>query len=61
LAAIFRLSRPAISHHLRILRQLKLVRSRREGRFVFYTIDDEHVRRLITDTVDHLREGRSEG
>lgn len=58
LAEIFQVSRPAIAHHLRVLRELKLVRSRREGKFVFYTIDDEHVRRLITDTVEHLQEGR---
>lgn len=56
LAVLFDLSRPAVSHHLRILRDLKLVRSRREGKFVYYTIDDEHVRHLITETVAHLQE-----
>ena len=54
LAAIIGLSESAVSQHLRVLRMLRIVRGHRHGHRVFYTLDDEHVRNLLTLTVDHL-------
>lgn len=54
LAAITGLSEPAVSQHLRILRALRLVKSRREGKWVYYALDDEHVRFLLTISLQHL-------
>lgn len=53
LAAATGTSESAVSHHLRLMRQLGLVRSRREGRLVYYTLDDGHVSELFRQGVDH--------
>ncbi|CCK78392.1 MULTISPECIES: ArsR/SmtB family transcription factor [Desulfobacula] len=45
----------AISHQLRILRTLKIVKNRREGKIIYYSIDDEHVTSLINMSLDHVR------
>lgn len=50
------LSQSAVSHQLRTLRQLHLVRSRRDGKLVFYALDDDHVRSLCEQTRAHLTE-----
>jgi ArsR family transcriptional regulator, lead/cadmium/zinc/bismuth-responsive transcriptional repressor len=47
----------AVSHQLRGLRQMHLVRARKSGRQVFYTIDDDHVSRLFTLGLDHVQHG----
>lgn len=47
----------AVSHQLRGLRQMHLVRARKSGRQVFYSIDDEHVSRLFTLGLDHVQHG----
>ncbi len=53
------LSGSAASHSLRILRNLRLVKYRREGKMIFYSLDDEHVRELIKIGYNHiLEEGR---
>lgn len=46
-------SESATSHHLRLLRDRGLVRSRREGRMAYYALDDDHVRRMIEQGRDH--------
>jgi len=46
------------SHQLRLLRALRLVRSRRAGKHVYYTVDDEHVRRLVEQGLDHVAEAQ---
>ena len=48
------LSESATSHQLRILRQLRLVRTRKEGRQVFYCLDDEHILKLYQFGLDHI-------
>jgi ArsR family transcriptional regulator len=56
------MSQPAVSHQLRLLRVVRLVRGRRVGREVFYAIDDEHVMELVAQArshVGHLPRGRS--
>jgi len=47
----------AVSHQLRGLRQLHLVRSRKDGRQVFYAVDDDHVARLYRLGMDHVEHG----
>lgn len=54
LAATVGLSNSATSHQLRLLRSLGLVRARREGRCVYYALDDEHVRVLYRQALDHV-------
>lgn len=49
------LSQSAVSHHLRTLRQLRLVQARKEGRHVYYRLDDEHVRDLFVRGLEHVR------
>ena len=56
LAAVLSLSQSAVSHQLRLLRGLRLVRARREGRMVFYALDDRHVTDLLGQGLKHVRE-----
>lgn len=55
IAAICHQSESAISHQLRILRTLKIVKNRREGKVVYYTLDDDHVISLIHYSLDHVK------
>lgn len=56
LAQAVGLSQPAVSHHLRALRQLRLVWTRKEGRQVFYYLD-AHVARLFEQGLEHIQSG----
>jgi DNA-binding transcriptional ArsR family regulator len=56
LAALQGVSESAISHQLRILRQLKLVANRREGPILYYRLNDIHIRQLIDVALEHIRE-----
>ena len=47
----------AVSHQLRGLRQMRLVRSRKDGRQVFYALDDDHVAKLYRMGLDHVEHG----
>jgi DNA-binding transcriptional ArsR family regulator len=60
LAAVLGLSVSAVSHQLRLLRGLRLVKYRREGRLAYYSLDDEHVYTLLRQGLDHV-EGREPG
>jgi DNA-binding transcriptional ArsR family regulator len=51
------LSHSAVSHHLRHLRQMRLVRTRKEGRYVFYHLDDEHISDLFRCGLEHVLHG----
>ncbi|KPL83725.1 ArsR family transcriptional regulator [Thermanaerothrix daxensis] len=55
LAAVLGMSQSAVSHQLRLLRALHLVRYRKEGRTVFYALDDEHIRDLLERGLEHIR------
>jgi DNA-binding transcriptional ArsR family regulator len=57
LAAALGMSQSAVSHQLRTLRDRRLVRWRREGRQIFYTLDDEHVADLFRLGMDHVAHG----
>ncbi len=56
LAAFLGLTESAISHHLRRLKDLALVKSRREGQVLYYSLDDEHVSELLNIGIEHVRE-----
>ncbi len=56
LAALLETSVSAVSHQLRMMRALRLVRSRREGKLVYYALDDDHVRQLYAAGLDHVME-----
>lgn len=57
LAAVTCLTESAVSQHLRILRILQLVKTRREGRMVFYALADSHVRFLFETMLHHIAHG----
>jgi DNA-binding transcriptional ArsR family regulator len=56
LAAIIGSSESSVSQHLRILRQLRIVKSRRNGKQVFYSLDDTHIRILLLVCLNHVRD-----
>ena len=56
LADLLKMSQPAVSHHLRMLRNLRLVRVRREGRTSFYSLDDQHINRLLHEGIEHVED-----
>ena len=56
LAALLALSESAVSHQIRRLKDLGLVKSRREGQILYYSLDDHHIEDLIQIGLDHLRE-----
>ena len=57
LARGVRMSESAVSHQLRGLRQMRLIRGRRKGRQVFYSLEDDHVEQLFRMGLDHVRHG----
>ena len=56
LARVLSMSQPAVSHHLRTLRQLRLVKVRRDGRIAYYSLDDRHINRLLQEGLEHVEE-----
>jgi DNA-binding transcriptional ArsR family regulator len=56
MAAFTGLSESAVSHQLRRLKDLALVKSRRDGLIIYYALDDEHVSRLLEVGLEHVRE-----
>jgi ArsR family transcriptional regulator len=57
LAARIGLSESAVSHQLRLLRTMRLVRARRDGRLAFYAVDDHHILELLAQASTHVQEG----
>jgi ArsR family transcriptional regulator len=51
------LSQSAVSHHLRHLRQMRLVRTRKDGRHVYYHLDDEHIKDIFRCGLEHVLHG----
>ena len=58
LAAVVRMSESAVSHQLRLLRNLRLVKPRREGRMMFYALDDRHIITLFRQGLRHVQESQ---
>ena len=59
LATVVQMSESAVSHQLRTLRQLHVVKSRRDGKLVFYSLNDDHVRSLFHQGLEHAFEDQS--
>jgi DNA-binding transcriptional ArsR family regulator len=57
LAAALGMGQSAVSHQLRYLREMRLVATRREGKHVFYRLDDDHVAGLFTQGLEHITNG----
>ncbi|MHB8172006.1 MAG: ArsR/SmtB family transcription factor [Thermincolia bacterium] len=57
IAFLLGMSQSAISHQLRVLRSLKLVKYRKEGRVVYYSLDDDHIVNLFAQGLEHVKEG----
>jgi ArsR family transcriptional regulator, lead/cadmium/zinc/bismuth-responsive transcriptional repressor len=58
LAALLGTSQSVVSHSLRALRQMRLVRYRKDGKIAYYSLDDEHIATLIRDGFRHVEEQR---
>jgi DNA-binding transcriptional ArsR family regulator len=56
IAALLGMSKSAISHQLRSLRQTKLVKNRRDGKVVYYSLDDDHVKTIFAQGLSHVSE-----
>ncbi|MCR4838210.1 MAG: metalloregulator ArsR/SmtB family transcription factor [Eubacterium sp.] len=56
MATILNLSQSSVSHQLRILKDAKLVKFRRDGKTIFYSLDDEHVRMILSLGMEHVEE-----
>ena len=56
IAQILNMTQSAISHQLRVLKQARLVRNRREGKQIYYSLADDHVRTIIGQGMDHIEE-----
>ncbi len=57
IAGHLQMSQSSVSHQLRILKTSKLVKSRREGKSIYYSLDDEHVRSILSMGMEHIMEG----
>ncbi len=57
IGAVLNMTKSAVSHQLRILRQAKLVKNRRYGKEIFYSLDDDHVLSIINIALEHIAEG----
>lgn len=56
LSYLLNMSQSLVSHQLRKLRKARLVKHRREGKVVYYSLDDEHIERIVQYGLDHIRE-----
>ena len=56
IASVLNMTQSAISHQLRVLKQARLVKNRRDGKVVYYSLDDEHVRTIFDDGLAHIKE-----
>ncbi len=59
IAKLLEMTQSAISHQLRVLKQARLVKSRREGKTIFYSIADDHVKTIFYYAMEHVMEKRS--
>ena len=55
LCLVLDMSQPAVSYQLRILRTLRIVQARKEGKHVYYRLDDDHIHQLYQQGVDHVK------
>ena len=60
LSALLGMSQSAISHQLRVLRNLRLVKYRKDRKIVYYSLDDDHIKSLLSEGLAHVEEGKVE-
>jgi ArsR family transcriptional regulator len=56
LGMLLKMKQPAVSQHLKSLRQMRIVRTRRDGKTIYYTLDDAHIRTVLDFGLQHLQE-----
>ena len=56
IAALLNMTQSAISHQLRVLKQMQLVKFRREGKIVFYSLSDSHIENILNQGMEHICE-----
>ena len=56
IASVLGMSQSAISHQLRVLKQMDLVKNRREGKTIFYALADTHISTILSQGLDHIEE-----
>lgn len=56
LSALLNVSQSAISHQLRVLKSARLVRFRRDGKIIYYSLDDEHIKHIFDEGLKHITE-----
>ena len=56
IAQLLGMTQPAISHQLRILKQMDLVKTRRDGKTIFYSLADDHIASILSQGMEHIRE-----
>lgn len=57
IAALLSMTQSAISHQLRVLKQARLVKYRREGKVAYYSLDDEHIHKIFAQGLEHIIQG----
>jgi len=56
LCALLKMKQPAVSHQLKNLKQARIVKSRRDGKVIYYSLDDDHIRKLLNLGMEHVLE-----
>jgi len=56
LCALLKMKQPAVSHQLKNLKQARIVKNRREGQVIYYSLDDDHIRKLLNLGMAHVKE-----
>ncbi|ADO83139.1 ArsR/SmtB family transcription factor [Ilyobacter polytropus] len=55
IANVLNMTHSSVSHQLRVLRQLRVVKNRKDGKTVYYSLDDDHVRTILAQGINHLK------
>lgn len=56
LCALLKMKQPAVSHQLKNLKQSRIIKARRDGKVIYYSLDDEHIRDLLNFGMNHIQE-----
>ncbi len=56
LCALLKMKQPAVSHQLKNLKQSRVVKARRDGKVIYYSLDDDHIRKLLNLGLEHIQE-----
>jgi len=59
IAALINMTQSAVSHQLRVLKQARLVKYRKEGKVVYYSLDDDHIKQIFDQGYMHITENES--